>query len=652
MKMLTGQGSYRQGGDLLTFTKESRESVGSFAPSLRFLAFVVLCVDSDHGHISISANGNAANIGKRIHNIKNNAFQCVSNLRITFEATMAQCRAMGKKAEKHFDECLKMKLMPEFSVTYALHLLAFRREIPNLGVTARGSQSEYLSQSSAGQLSLGDESALALNEARHKMLKKRLKSLLEPLVTSLGDGADNISFLLRMVEVIGSRYYPVDTSVVSSLSSDLDSNSMQSPDDSFPLSPEMLVETSNSNKRRDSVHHAKLKVICTATREVLLKFVKKDINLATYPGSIQIPGSLYAKIPVSCPDSVEASAQTVQKTPANSRGKSKNYRGTDLEAIEDESFRNDAHRSNTSTTSPSKDESIMMGAEESVSMLDKSVNTQSGDDDIYSSQITYDNDHESPITPIDKKNKSAKTEAKKSTKTKHKSNAGDSIEEDNWGEMSPIPQSRSPPLYETAKPTIKNVEEHALSNTTKSKDCGSNPSSPNRKNEDKKLLLKSSSKNEQIDNLRPKLDNEPRSSDLNKTRLNTEKGANISKKKSSVPIRISMGSKSPGSRKQKMTKKKRITKRKVSRQTNKDEMDFLDDDDDVNNTVPRSAHSTSSKGRSSQPKRTTKGKSSPSGMDTRKRIERESVRSAASNTSSQSVPTRSSSRIRKKRIIE
>ena len=647
MKMLTGQGSYRQGGDLLSSTKVSRESVGSFAPSLRFLAFVVLCVDSDHGHISMSANGNAANIGKRIHNIKNNAFQCISNLRITFEATMAQCRSMGKNAEQHFDDCLKMKLMPEFSVTYALHLLAFRREIPKLGVAISGSQSEYFSQSSTGKFNLEDESALALNEARNKMLKKRLKSLLEPLVTSLGDGADNISFLLRMVEVVGSRYCPIDTSVASSLSSDLDTNTMQSPDDPF-LSPEMLVEASNSEKRRDSVHHANLKVICTAAREVLLKFVKKDINLAPYPGLIQIPGSLYAKIPVSCPDSVETSTKAVQQTPAKSRQKSKKHRGADLESIEDESFRNHTPHSNTSSTSPSRNESNMKSAEESVTKLDKSEYSQSGDDDIYSSQMTYDNDDESLVKSIEKKKKTVTTKSKKTTKEKYKSNLGNSIDEDDWGEMSPIPQSRSPPLYEKATTALEN-KEPALPNTTKSKESHNNPSFLTRKIKDKEVkkpLSKASSKKELIDNLGQKLDNELTSGGLNKSGTNNEKDVNISKKKSSAPIRISMGSKSPVSKKEKRTQKKKITRRKVSKQMKKDEMDFFDDDD-LNNAIPGSSRS---KRRDSQSKRTTKRKASPSRIDNKKSVDRESVHSAASNTSLQSVPTRSSSRIRKKRI--
>ena len=67
---------------MLTGTSGSR-----FAPSLRFLALVSLCPDSDQNHGSIIANGNAASVGRRSALIKVAAFQCITSLRRTCEAT-------------------------------------------------------------------------------------------------------------------------------------------------------------------------------------------------------------------------------------------------------------------------------------------------------------------------------------------------------------------------------------------------------------------------------------------------------------------------------------------------------------------------------------------------------------------------------------
>ena len=52
--------------------------------------------------------------------------------------------------------------------------------------------------------------------SRQRVLRKRLKLVLESLVQSRGDNADNISSLLHMVEIIGKQYRPVDDSGVAS----------------------------------------------------------------------------------------------------------------------------------------------------------------------------------------------------------------------------------------------------------------------------------------------------------------------------------------------------------------------------------------------------------------------------------------------------
>ena len=149
-----------------------------FAPSLRFVALVSLCVDGDNGHHS--ANGYAANVGRRSTSIKVAATQCIRNLRVTFQSTQAQCRSYGRDAEKNFENNYKMKVMPEYSVPYALHLLAFRHETPG----AAGALS--------ADGSLLDDDELANAEASQKVLKKRLKWLFDPLIQSLGDSADNV----------------------------------------------------------------------------------------------------------------------------------------------------------------------------------------------------------------------------------------------------------------------------------------------------------------------------------------------------------------------------------------------------------------------------------------------------------------------------
>jgi hypothetical protein len=150
--MLTGEGKFRQGSQ-------------GFVPNLRFLAYMVLCPDCDLGTSKSHTNGDAANVGRRSTTTKAAGLQCVVSLRRTCEDTMLRCRAMSRKAEKNFENNLKMLLMPEFAVPYAFHILAFRPETPSGG----------FNQSTPPDERSDDEEED--EEGCHKVLMKRLRCL-------------------------------------------------------------------------------------------------------------------------------------------------------------------------------------------------------------------------------------------------------------------------------------------------------------------------------------------------------------------------------------------------------------------------------------------------------------------------------------------
>jgi hypothetical protein len=226
--MLTGQGSFAK-----------------IAPNLRFLAMVVMAADMEGvGGGKSDVNGGAANIGKASVAARAAALQCTKILRNTCDASLIQCKAQGPRGEQMFEQRIKPMVMPEFALPWALHLLAFRKETP---IVKEGSNA-------------------SANNAAFKQLKRRLKWLLEPLVQSLGNQADNISFLLRMTELIASSFECTD---------------YNTGDDETTL--------------KGSEGTAKLATVTRAAREVLLKFVKTDAHLTTFPGTIRIPGNLFKK---------------------------------------------------------------------------------------------------------------------------------------------------------------------------------------------------------------------------------------------------------------------------------------------------------------------------------------------------------------------
>lgn len=201
-------------------------------PKLSLLAFVCFCPDSES---SAGANGYSGHVGRRANITKDAASKCVCMLRSTSNNVLLQYRAADR--EEVFESTVRLLLMPEFCVPYAFHLLVMRPETPST-----------------------DEKRSEDDEARYRLLSKRLKWLYDPLVLTLGEGADNISFLLRQAEILGTKYTPV------------------------PIEMDM----------DESMLCSKLRVVSLAAREVLLRLVKKDVNLTTYPGSIQIPGSYFA----------------------------------------------------------------------------------------------------------------------------------------------------------------------------------------------------------------------------------------------------------------------------------------------------------------------------------------------------------------------
>ncbi len=154
--MFTGRGKFRA----LTSAP--------MAPSLRFVSLVTLCADRDG------------------QSVKNAASSVIKQLRMTCQSVQAQCRQQGRNAEKNFENRLKMLLMPEYSVPYALHLLVLRRET----AVAAGTLMENNDNEDEGD---AIEEMMHTQEANQKILKKRLKWLFDPLIQSLGAGADNVS---------------------------------------------------------------------------------------------------------------------------------------------------------------------------------------------------------------------------------------------------------------------------------------------------------------------------------------------------------------------------------------------------------------------------------------------------------------------------
>ena len=178
-------------------------------------------------------------------------------------------------------------------------------------------------------------------EASQKTLKQRLKWLFDPLIQSLGAGADNvsvvfcsaaflmcffhchsqlmviilpdiqISFLMRMIDLIG-KHPPIN--VLKTSASGMSSLEMSLNEDDDDMDFDDLSEKEVMPR---------MKIICQFAREVLLSHVKKDVNLTVYPGSIQFPGDLYSRRRPSSTSPVSAYAYNSEESDESSLKKAK-----------------------------------------------------------------------------------------------------------------------------------------------------------------------------------------------------------------------------------------------------------------------------------------------------------------------------------------
>ena len=319
LAMYTGSGKFRA------------SNTAPMAPSLRFVSLVTFCADGD-GH-----GGQHSVVGKKV---KSAASSLIKQLRATSQVVQAQCRQQGRTAEKNFENRLKLFLMPEYSVPYAIHLLAFRQETASAaGILAGGNKN---ASSDEDEEMAGEENKMMhAQEASQKTLKQRLKWLFDPLIQSLGAGADNvsvvfcsaafsmcffhchsqlmviilpdiqISFLMRMIDLIG-KHPPIN--VLKTSASGMSSLEMSLNEDDDDMDFDDLSEKEVMPR---------MKIICQFAREVLLSHVKKDVNLTVYPGSIQFPGDLYSRRRPSSTSPVSAYAYNSEESDESSLKKAK-----------------------------------------------------------------------------------------------------------------------------------------------------------------------------------------------------------------------------------------------------------------------------------------------------------------------------------------
>lgn len=251
-------------------------------PPLRLIAFMALCSDGDHGQDNDASNGNAANVGKVGLSVKVAVRDCTFMLRKLCADVYSQCLALGRNGEAEFQAKYKPILMLDNAVPYALHLLTLRRETPAM-------------------VDDKDDSPKAVDdESQHRVLRKRLKLLYEPIIQSLGERADNLSFLIRISETLAKDWVPVDPT--QGRSNPLDRLSIGS-DSSLDTKP------SASDNERLRLLECKLKTVSQVSRQVLFSFLKKDINLNPFAGAVSLPVSLFRRSQLSAKRPLQTKAK-------------------------------------------------------------------------------------------------------------------------------------------------------------------------------------------------------------------------------------------------------------------------------------------------------------------------------------------------------
>lgn len=246
-------------------------------PSLRFLS--LLCLSGDGDHDNDPANGCAANIGVLVSTVQDAATRSIIGFRRSSEAYYARCKALGKESVQRFESGVKMSLMPENAIPYAYHLLTHRRETPSPSTGDRKNPSHDSDDEGSIDVSSPD--------IRFRLLQRRLRLLLDPLINSLGEHADNISYLIRMTETLGKNYGPIDVSLQYAGSSQPKHYSLRSPIDHSG-------DRNGLGKReRTSLLNERLATICSFARDVLVTYIKQDVNITPYPGQISFPNGLF-----------------------------------------------------------------------------------------------------------------------------------------------------------------------------------------------------------------------------------------------------------------------------------------------------------------------------------------------------------------------
>lgn len=214
----------------------------SNAPSLRLLAMAVSLQDD-------------------CSSVKNAVTDCVHQLRATCELLQSQNPTL-------FDSKYKVKLMPEYALPYSLYLLAHVH-----APVVDSSDADNCGNDNVYEADATDVESSSSNKKLTMRIQKQLRMILDPLVQSPTGEADNISFLLRIMEMIGHSY-----SIRCCSAAD-----------------KTTTATKSNNRRLNDT----LKRVCRVGRDMLLKGVKHDSQLTAYPHHIQLPANLFYKVVVS-----------------------------------------------------------------------------------------------------------------------------------------------------------------------------------------------------------------------------------------------------------------------------------------------------------------------------------------------------------------